>query len=120
MNREIKFRAWHKSAKEMLYPENGKQSYVFCWGEEGQPVIIMQFTGLKDRNGNEIYEGDIVNMRYDESYDRPHVIVWHLNRFIAIHLKQYQRGNDYHDGKLPNAYNAIICGNIYENESLLK
>ena len=85
---------------------------------EGTPV--MDFTGLHDKNGKEIYEGDIVNMVYDEPYNRPHIVIWHLNKFIAIHLSQYKKGNDFVDGKLPNSYNAKVIGNIYENPELLK
>jgi hypothetical protein len=61
MTREIKFRAWHLLSKEMLYEGWNKDSFVdkaaiFGLGESAE---IMQYTGLKDKNGKEIYEGDI-------------------------------------------------------------
>jgi hypothetical protein len=56
--REIKFRAWHSTYG--CYSE-GKTANMFQWIDEGQPVILEQFTGLLDKNGlTEVYERDIV------------------------------------------------------------
>jgi uncharacterized phage protein (TIGR01671 family) len=65
--REIKFRCWHKNGKHlgkmkfepaMIYDE--KPGDCLQWKNQGQEIIeIMQFTGLHDRNGKPIYDGDI-------------------------------------------------------------
>jgi len=55
MDREIKFRAWDKERKCMVYNKG-------ALGDNGEDCELMQYTGLKDSNGIEIYEGDIVRV----------------------------------------------------------
>ena len=74
MNREIKFRAWHKGKNKFLYFTNfevrwdagfilkGESNGGHCYHCFGQEIdeTIQQWTGLKGKNGREIYEGDII------------------------------------------------------------
>ena len=75
MNREIKFRAWHKNLKKMfkigqITLEKGTWNYepndrdFIGMSIPYQPsFILMQYTGLHDKNGKEIYEGDIIRIK---------------------------------------------------------
>ena len=127
MTREIKFRAWDKRNKQMLTVAQ----FVFdTRGEaylEKSPIIardkdynhysgdfesmeIMQFTGLKDKNGKEIYEGDIVKFRNPVYAE----IIYLKGCFFAGN--EFLGDRPLYNIKIP--YEVI--GNIYENPELFK
>ena len=129
--RDIKFRAWHKEKNIMVY-DNEDDTYGYwdgcCNSNVGMVNSIlnskyyenyefMQYTGLKDKNGKEIYEGDILRYSYniaqieDENYlVRQNICGWEMRK---TKKKRGQRSVRYTE-------KMEIIGNIYENPELLE
>jgi len=128
MSRELKFRAlfelqeggteWRTTGINEFHGDRGDKQ-ISQW---------LQYVGLTDKNGVEIYEGDIVNMVYDEPYDRPHIVVYleKSAKWIAIHVIEHEAFKSgmreiyfANTGKVPNLFNATVIGDIHSNPELL-
>ena len=124
-----RYRAWHKTWEEMgkvkriRFDDDGNATTVLfmgkVFGENAKidELELMQSTGLKDKNGKEIFEGDIVDYK-----GRKAVVKWHgsyasfIYRFVD---ELNERVSEWHPLFLAY-YHFEIIGNIYENKELLE
>jgi uncharacterized phage protein (TIGR01671 family) len=128
MKERIKFRAWNESQKYMAYQGTPDletlQSFIFHFGDKE----LMQFTGLYDKNGKEIYEGDIISDFVYEEWESIGIIKFSHGVFGAEWLRNIK--NQSMVGSWGQKHNLrtldddildrkIVLGNIYENPELL-
>lgn len=110
--RTIKFRAWDKMTSQMIKWEDILDHWNFKAFK--QPYhVFMQYTGLKDAYGKEIYEGDIVeHIRHGKG-----VVEWNRNNacfFVKANIEYI------FDNNAGEYIHREVIGNIYENPELLK
>jgi uncharacterized phage protein (TIGR01671 family) len=129
MSRKIKFRAWDKSRGRFFTCRNWVEFGVNKYGvlsakniERGGGYVklpIQQFTGLHDKNGKEIYEGDVL---YSELYNKEYIVGF-CNGCFSL---KYNNGKE--NGKVFYLFNHMqgakkrsieVIGNIHENPELL-
>ena len=145
MNREIKFRAWNKDKEEMDFVPFARDE----WTTEYQPLNpviesiqkdkeywseLMQYTGLKDKNGKEIYEGDVIVAECYPWFDtnKPNyrgTVEWiYCSWQQVLHCINPDKGgisDGINEGLNDEGYQDdepshwLVIGNIYENPELL-
>ena len=109
--REIKFRAW--DGKELILWKELLEDY-YGLEELGNSWKWMQYTGLKDKNGKEIYEGDIVK---HPIYPRNLQVIWLDGKYVS----KFEASKDGKHGFETIALTICeVIGNIYENPELVK
>lgn len=145
--REIKFRAWDKGNEHMTYSDKHECYYDFSFDSKSGNLVcamnccycdtfgdehddwqeldnIMQYTGLKDKNGNEIYEGDIVrfNVYEYEKLDSSIIseVKW-CKELCSLSIAVNERGTRGTLGHFLDLNKEVeVIGNIYENYELLE
>lgn len=98
--------------------ESNKTHYVLDY-EDGIEAEIMQYTELKDVNGKEVYEGDIVSFYNDEEYmfkSTNALVIYESAAFILEHEKL---GKEYLGEVDIEGMCVKVIGNIYENPELM-
>lgn len=114
--REIKFRAWeflnkeHTEGQMVDWEILERASGIFRDQELGN-IVLMQSTGLKDKNGVEIFEGDIVAWDFEKKCSG--VVQWYKHSWLVAN----EAGSDMYFNH-PDAY--MVIGNIYETPNLAR
>ena len=133
MNREIKFRVWDNFNEQFLKSDTANLNFLYNgqWlpvskfiGSES--YTIQQFTGLKDKNGKEIYEGDMVNLTKrgithgPDAEDVKNAEVWYSLEDCAFVFGKYKSADyTWWYSMADVLYDFEVVGNIFENPNLL-
>lgn len=129
---KTKIRAWDKHNKVMLLPEDkefqnnfqlfpaGNYAYKGEYAEEW--LELMWWTGMKDKNSKDIYEGDLVQFAYDNDSHGADVAgtgeVFWMQKYCAFALRREENQGQYDSLNSPTpdkAEELEVVGNIYDN-----
>lgn len=118
--RELKFRAWDKVKNKMLFDADpfalhvsGSNEPLLAETHKNENCIFEQYTGLKDKNGKEIYEGDIV--KGGRLYGKNWQVVKYQNYGFYPFIV-----TDFDGDSMVRSVDIAVVGNIHENPELLE
>ncbi len=142
MKREIEFRAWDKNLKEIVrvislnlrhecgyilanHPDSVKLGRDDTYMLDKEDSEVMQYTGLKDKNGVKIFEGDIIQLYYSNWLNEKSIIRFHggsfgygsahvFTAFNCLQADTMRENNDYCNVAI------TVIGNIHQNPELLQ
>ena len=128
MKRTIKFRAWHNESLYMVTSDRGVYTALqhalnvsvgsgfsdIDTSATPDKYTLMQYTGLKDKNGKEIYEGDILQI----NTDKPMVVNWSI-KFASFVLNRDGWAFSHWFGESCEPGECEVIGNIYETPELI-
>lgn len=120
--RGIKFRAWHKADEKMYEVYGFTQNKWFLKGKQfpmpNGAVVIMQYTGLKDKNGKEIYEGDLLT---DYGGAPPLYVEYSEKHGAYCFVDKFDRSGTVYYTPLMIYYEHMeVIGNIFQDGDLLR
>lgn len=127
-NRAIEFRVWDRKTKSFLTNDGGcfkSKDYLYSLGsilnegykEEYVNLVVQQFTGLLDKKGKKIFEGDLIKFKthkealigYNKQYR--YRVVWHEDEAAFVVADS---GDGSYFNRFSDMYNIEVIGNIFE------